>query len=82
MQLQNHSNASTDHPSIFGKTSLWTVAFSTLGGVYKAHASPHLMLDTITLDGSVTVVCYAFLSAVVGYATKKGLDFLFKSKKD
>ncbi len=82
MELQHDNNTSPDQPSVFGKTSIWTVVFSTVGGVYKAHASPHLMLDSVTMDGSVSVVCYAFLSAVVGYCTKKGLDYLFKNKKD
>lgn len=78
----HHDNNTTPNPSFFGRTSLWTVAFSTVGGVYKAHASPHLLLDSLSLDGSVAVVSYAFLSAVVGYSTKKGLDYLFKNKKD
>lgn len=62
-------------------TTLWTVAFSTVGGVYKAQASPRLLLDALTFDGSVAVMSYAFISAVVGYCTKKGLDFLFKKFK-
>ena len=66
--------------SIFGKTSIWTIAFSTIGGVTKAHATP-LFLNTLTLDGSITVVSYAFMSAVIGYCTKKGLDYLFTKFK-
>lgn len=67
-----------DH-SMFGKTSIWTIAFSTIGGVVsEVSSTPHLLLDALTLDGSLTVISYAFMSAVVGYCTKKGLDFLFK----
>lgn len=63
-------------------TTMWTVAFSTIGGVYKAQASPHhIMLDSLTMDGSVAVIGYAFMSAVVGYCTKKGLDYLFTKFK-
>lgn len=80
MEFQNNHHSSPNPSSFFGKTSLWTVVFSTIGGVYKANASPHIFLDSLTLDGSVSVVCYAFLSAVVGYGTKKGLDYLFKNK--
>lgn len=66
-----------EQPSFFGKTSIWTIAFSTIGGVAKAKASPVLLLEALTLDGSLTVISYAFMSAIVGYGTKKGLDFLF-----
>ena len=56
---------------------LWTVASGTIGGVYKAQAMPKLLLSSLTVDGSTAVVAYAFISAVVGYCTKKGLDYLF-----
>ncbi|GAA4457075.1 hypothetical protein [Rurimicrobium arvi] len=77
-----HHFTSNDHspseqPSLFGTTSIWTVAFSTIGGVYKAQAIPHLLMDSLTLDGSIAVMSYAFISAVVGYCTKKGLDYVF-----
>ncbi len=63
----------------FGEaTTLWTVAFGTIGGVYKAQAIPHLLLNSLTMDGSVAVVSYAFMSAVIGYCTKKGMDYLFE----
>lgn len=52
-------------------TTLWTV-----GGVYKAQASP----GSLPMS-SVSVVSYAFMSAVVGYCTKKGLDYLFEKFK-
>lgn len=66
------------HSHGFGKgTTLWTVAFSTIGGVYKAQATPQLLLSSLSWDGSVSVIAYAFMSAVVGYGTKKGLDYLF-----
>ncbi|OSZ81910.1 hypothetical protein CAP35_01170 [Chitinophagaceae bacterium IBVUCB1] len=58
-------------------TTLWTVASGTIGGVYKAQAMPKLLLNSLTADGSMAVVAYAFISAVVGYCTKKGLDYLF-----
>lgn len=85
MDFQPHdpgNNFPNEHASIFGKTSIWTVAFSTVGGVYKAHASPqNLLLDSLTTDGSIAVIGYAFMSAVVGYCTKKGLDYLFTKFK-
>ena len=71
----------SDPPSFLGNTAIWTVAFSTIGGVYKAQASPRLLLDSLTMDGSVAVISYAFMSAVVGYTTKKVLDYLFKKLK-
>ena len=81
MQFPNDNYPPNDHPSFLGKTSLWTIAFSTVGGVYKAQASPHLLLDSLSMNGSIAVISYAFMSAVVGYCTKKGLDFLFKKFK-
>lgn len=63
----------------FGEaTTLWTVAFGTIGGVYKARITPQLLLNSLTIDGSVAVVSYAFMSAVIGYCTKKGMDYLFE----
>ncbi len=59
-------------------TTLWTVAFGTIGGVYKAQAIPHLLLNSLTMEGSVAVVSYAFMSAVIGYCTKRGMDYLFE----
>ena len=76
----NHHNAPQEH-SLFGNTSLWTIGFSTVGGVYKAHVMPKLLLDSLSIDGSIAVIFYAFLSAVVGYGTKKALDYLFSKKK-
>lgn len=81
MHYPHNDHFPNDQPSFLGKTSIWTVAFSTIGGVYKAHASPHLLLDSLTMDGSIAVVGYAFLSAVVGYCTKRGLDYLFEKFK-
>lgn len=82
MHYPHNDHLPNENSSFFGKTSIWTVAFSTIGGVYKAHASPHhLLLDSLTMDGSVAVIGYAFMSAVVGYCTKKGLDYLFAKFK-
>ncbi|MBN9482195.1 MAG: hypothetical protein J0H46_02505 [Bacteroidetes bacterium] len=79
----NHNPFPPEQPSFLGNTSIWTVACSTIGGVYKAQATPRLLLDSLTMDGSISVIAYAFMSAVVGYCTKKGLDYLFKKfKKD
>ena len=76
----NHNNSSSGN-SLFGNTSLWTMGFSTVGGVYKAHVMPTLLLDSLSINGSIAVIFYAFLSAVVGYGTKKALDYLFSKKK-
>ncbi len=59
-------------------TSMWTIAFSTMGGIYKANTQVNLMLNAVDFEGSFAVATYAFVSAVVGYCTKKALDFLFK----
>lgn len=59
-------------------TSIWTVAFSTMGGIYKANLQPNFFLSVVTLDSTVAVASYAFVSALVGYCTKKVLDSLFK----
>lgn len=69
--------------SLLQNTSVWTVASATAGGVYKTVAQHQILLNAVTLDGSISVASYAFLSAAVGYCTKKALDSLFKKlKKD
>lgn len=81
MEFQPHNPE--DHTSLLRGTMLWTVACSTLGGVYKAQSTPRLLLDSLTLDGSMAVISYAFMSAVIGYCTKKLLDYFFsKTNKD
>jgi len=77
--MQFHSPDNNDWPG--EATTLWTVAFGTIGGVYKAQAMPKLLLSSLTMDGSLAVVSYAFISAVVGYCTKKGMDYLFEKFK-
>lgn len=67
--------------SLLHNTSVWTIASGTVGGVYKTIAQPTILLNTVTIDGSISVATYAFLSAAIGYCTKKGLDFLFQKFK-
>lgn len=66
-----------EYPFI-SSTSMWTIAFSTIGGIYKVNTQANLMLNAVDVEGSFAVATYAFVSAVVGYCTKKAMDFLFK----
>lgn len=66
-----------EYPFI-SSTSMWTIAFSTIGGIYKANTQVNLMLNAVDIEGSFAVATYAFVSAVVGYCTKKAMDFLFE----
>ena len=53
------------------------------GGLGKA-LSAHLVLTNITFNGTLEVVFYAAISALVGYGVKKGIDSLviyFKKRK-
>lgn len=67
--------------SLLHNTSVWTTTSGTVGGVYKILSHHPIMLNSVTVDGSVSVVSYAFLSAAVGYCTKKSLDYLFRKFK-
>lgn len=72
------------HDKVFSflhNTSVWTIASGTVGGVYKSMSHHSIMLNSVSLDGSISVASYAFLSAAVGYCTKKSLDHLFKKFK-
>lgn len=66
---------------IVQSTSLWTIASGTIGGTYKAIVQPKLLLNALTIDGTISVAAYAFVSAAVGYCTKKVLDYLFQKFK-
>lgn len=81
-QQQQAATTSGNNAPFFKGTTLWTMAFSTFGGVYKAQASPRVLLDAVSIDGSITVMTYAFISAVVGYGTKKALDHFFRKTKE
>lgn len=77
MELQHHNNGNNNFP--FSRyTTLWTVACSTIGGIYKAQASPRIILDVLSFNSSLAVMAYAFMSAMVGYCTKKGMDYFFE----
>jgi hypothetical protein len=67
--------------SFLQNTSVWTIASGTVGGVYKTLNHYSIILNSVSVDGSISVASYAFLSAAVGYCTKKGLDYLFKKFK-
>lgn len=72
------------HDKVFSflhNTSVWTIASGTAGGVYKSLSQNTIILDTVSMDGSFSVASYAFLSATVGYCTKRALDYLFKKLK-
>jgi isoprenylcysteine carboxyl methyltransferase (ICMT) family protein YpbQ len=66
---------------ILQSTSLWTIASGTIGGMYKTIAHPTPLLNVVTVDGTISVATYAFVSAVVGYCTKKVMDYLFQKIK-
>lgn len=68
--------------SLLQNTSVWTIASGTVGGVYKSLNQHSILLNSLSIDGSVSVASYAFLSATVGYCTKKALDHLFKKFKN
>jgi hypothetical protein len=79
-----HKMLEQHHEKLFPflhNTSVWTITSGTLGGVYKTLSHHPIMLNSVTIDGSISVVSYAFMSAAVGYCTKKGLDYLFKKFK-
>jgi hypothetical protein len=61
----------------FDGNTLWTMACGTMGGIYKLQSSPELLVSSLTLDGTLSVAIYAFVSAIVGYGGKKLIDYLF-----
>jgi hypothetical protein len=67
--------------SIVQNTSVWTVTTATIGGVYQSITQPFILLDAISIEGSISVIGYAFMSAAVGYCTKKAFDLLFQKRK-
>ena len=67
--------------SFLQNTSVWTVTSGTLGGVYKTINLHQILLSSVNVDGGFAVASYAFLSAAVGYCTKKALDYLFSKFK-
>ena len=67
--------------AVLQNTSVWTVTSATMGGVYKTLVQHKILLNSVSVDGSISVMTYAFLSAAVGYCTKKALDYLFSKFK-
>ena len=63
------------------ENSLIVTTSGLCGGLSKAITS-HLVLASITFQGIVEVAFYAAVSAIVGYAVKKGIDGLTKIIKN
>ena len=60
--------------------SFIATASGVFGGVGKA-LSTHLVLASITFQGTVDIVYYAAISALVGYGIKEGIDFVRERTK-
>lgn len=59
------------------KTTIITTMSGLAGGMYKTMTLQPVLLN-VTMDGAITVVAYAVLSAAAGYITKFVFDAIKK----
>jgi hypothetical protein len=60
--------------------SFFVTTSGLCGGLGKALTS-HLILNNITIHGTIEVAFYAAVSAMVGYGVKKSFDWIIKRTK-
>lgn len=59
-------------------TTIWTVSAGSLGGLSAVISKQKCIFLTITLNNTIDLLYYTFLSATVAYVGKIGLDWIRK----